>query len=33
MPASLSINPRLVRGMDYYNRTVFEFVAPIGGDA
>jgi len=25
------INPRLVRGMDYYNRTVFEFVAPIGG--
>jgi len=25
-----SINPRLVRGMDYYNRTVFEFVAPIG---
>ena len=26
-----SINPRLVRGMDYYNRTVFEFVAPIGG--
>jgi len=26
-----TINPRLVRGMDYYNRTVFEFVAPIGG--
>jgi histidyl-tRNA synthetase len=26
-----SINPRLVRGMDYYNRTVFEFVAPISG--
>ena len=25
------VNPRLVRGMDYYNRTVFEFVAPIGG--
>jgi histidyl-tRNA synthetase len=25
-----TINPRLVRGMDYYNRTVFEFVAPIG---
>jgi histidyl-tRNA synthetase len=24
-----SINTRLVRGMDYYNRTVFEFVAPI----
>ena len=28
---SYVINPRLVRGMDYYNRTVFEFVAPIGG--
>ncbi len=26
-----AVNPRLVRGMDYYNRTVFEFVAPIGG--
>jgi len=26
-----SINTRLVRGMDYYNRTVFEFVAPIEG--
>ena len=26
-----AINPRLVRGMDYYNRTVFEFVADIGG--
>jgi histidyl-tRNA synthetase len=26
-----TINPRLVRGMDYYNRTVYEFVAPIGG--
>ena len=26
-----TINPRLVRGMDYYNRTVFEFIAPIGG--
>lgn len=25
-----SINPRLVRGMDYYNRTVYEFVTPIG---
>ncbi len=24
-----TINPRLVRGMDYYNRTVFEFVADI----
>ena len=22
------VNPRLVRGMDYYNRTVFEWVAP-----
>jgi histidyl-tRNA synthetase len=22
------INPRLVRGLDYYNRTVFEFVSP-----
>jgi histidyl-tRNA synthetase len=28
---SYAINPRLVRGMDYYNRTVFEFVATIGG--
>jgi histidyl-tRNA synthetase len=27
-----SINPRLVRGLDYYTRTVFEFVSrPIGG--
>ena len=26
-----AINPRLVRGMDYYNRTVFEFVVDIGG--
>ena len=26
-----AINPRLVRGMDYYNRTVYEFVASIGG--
>ena len=25
------INPRLVRGLDYYNLTVFEWVAPIGG--
>ena len=23
-----TVNPRLVRGLDYYNRTVFEFVAP-----
>ena len=28
---SYVINPRLVRGMDYYNRTVFEFIATIGG--
>ena len=26
-----AINSRLVRGMDYYNRTVYEFVAPVGG--
>jgi histidyl-tRNA synthetase len=26
-----TINPQLVRGLDYYNRTVYEFVAPIGG--
>jgi histidyl-tRNA synthetase len=25
-----TINPRLVRGMDYYNRSVFEFVAAVG---
>jgi histidyl-tRNA synthetase len=25
------VNPRLVRGLDYYNLTVFEWVAPIGG--
>ena len=24
------VNPRLVRGLDYYNLTVFEWVAPIG---
>ncbi len=23
-----TVNPRLVRGIDYYNRTVFEFVSP-----
>ena len=23
-----TVNPRLVRGMDYYNRTVFEFITP-----
>jgi histidyl-tRNA synthetase len=28
------VNPRLVRGMDYYNRSVFEFVTPnIGAQA
>lgn len=25
------VNPRLVRGLDYYNLTVFEWVAPVGG--
>ena len=25
---AFTVNPRLVRGLDYYNRTVFEFVAP-----
>ncbi len=31
---AFSVNPRLVRGLDYYNRTVFEFVAPnIGAQA
>ncbi len=28
---AFQVNARLVRGMDYYNRTVFEFVAPISG--
>jgi histidyl-tRNA synthetase len=29
-----TVNPRLVRGLDYYNRTVFEFVTPnIGAQA
>jgi len=27
------INPRLVRGLDYYNLTVFEWVADVGGSA
>ncbi|MCL4185079.1 MAG: histidine--tRNA ligase, partial [Burkholderiaceae bacterium] len=27
------INPRLVRGLDYYNLTVFEWVADVGGTA
>ncbi|HXZ48456.1 MAG TPA: histidine--tRNA ligase [Usitatibacter sp.] len=26
-----TVNPRLVRGLDYYNRTVFEFVSPHVG--
>jgi len=26
-----AVNPRLVRGLDYYNRTVFEFVSPHVG--
>jgi histidyl-tRNA synthetase len=25
---SFSVNPRLVRGLDYYNRTVFEWISP-----
>jgi histidyl-tRNA synthetase len=25
------VNPHLVRGLDYYNRTVFEFLSPAGG--
>ncbi|MGZ5572581.1 MAG: histidine--tRNA ligase [Usitatibacter sp.] len=28
---AFKVNPRLVRGLDYYNRTVFEFVAPAIG--
>jgi histidyl-tRNA synthetase len=28
---SFSINPRLVRGLDYYNRTVFEWIADAQG--
>ena len=31
---SVTVNPRLVRGLDYYNRTVFEWVAPgLGAQA
>ena len=31
---AFTVNPRLVRGLDYYNRTVFEFVTPnIGAQA
>lgn len=26
-----TVNPSIVRGLDYYNRTVFEFLAPIDG--
>jgi histidyl-tRNA synthetase len=28
---AFSVNPRLVRGLDYYNRTVFEWVSPDVG--
>jgi histidyl-tRNA synthetase len=28
---SYEINPRLVRGLDYYNRTVFEWITPSAG--
>ncbi len=28
---AFKVNPRLVRGLDYYNRTVFEFVSPAIG--
>ena len=28
LSVSFIINPRLVRGLDYYNKTVFEFVSP-----
>ena len=27
-----SVNPRLVRGLDYYTRTTFEFTVPSSGD-
>ena len=27
-----NINPYIVRGLDYYTKTVFEFIAEIGGD-
>lgn len=27
-----AVNPRLVRGLDYYTDTVFEFVPPFGGE-
>jgi histidyl-tRNA synthetase len=28
---AFTVNPRLVRGLDYYNRTVFEFISPAIG--
>jgi histidyl-tRNA synthetase len=28
-----TVNPRLVRGLDYYTRTTFEFTVPSSGDA
>ena len=28
---SYEVNPRLVRGLDYYNRTVFEWIMPVSG--
>jgi len=28
---SYEVNPRLVRGLDYYNRTVFEWIMPVAG--
>ena len=27
-----TVNPRLVRGLDYYTRTTFEFTVPSSGD-
>lgn len=31
LSVSFVYNPRLVRGLDYYNKTVFEFVSPLLG--
>jgi len=31
MEIPFTINPRLVRGLDYYSRTVFEFTSPVLG--
>lgn len=28
---SYTVDPRIVRGLDYYTKTVFEFVSPVGG--